>query len=88
MKDHKRVHSKYNFFCRRCDKEKSRHLAFAAKFSISHELEPCPDCGKTKRDRVFAVEELGLDEKRGYRGKKETYVGCLECNPVMDDKNI
>jgi len=42
----------------------------------------CPDCGKIKQRGVSIVEGMCYEMKR-------TYVGCLDCNPVMDDdKNI
>jgi len=65
------------FICRRCDKKKRKHFAFGITFTKLHSFKSCPGCGKMKQRGVFVVE--------GMWGDKMTYVGCLECNPVMDD---
>jgi hypothetical protein len=61
-----------NFWCQKCNKEKGGNYFFKVTFSS----EPCPDCRKMQQEGVFLVEEG--------RGDKMTFIGCLECNPLMD----
>jgi len=69
------------FTCRICNKEKSRSFAFTVDLNSFNGLNPCPDCGKVKQLGVFVVGE-------SWKGKM-VFVGCLECNPEMNnDENI
>jgi len=65
------------FACRICNKKKSKCFAFGITFTKLHGSKSCPDCGQIKQRGVFIVE--------GMWGDKMTHIGCLECNPVMDD---
>jgi len=66
------------FICGRCKKEKSKCFAYGITYTGWHDNKACPDCGKIKQRGVSIVE--GMCDKM-----KRIYVGCLDCNPVMDD---